>query len=246
MRASWIVVMVILGACSHTQGPVPVTREADPLGAGFRAFRSGDFERASTLWHQAQFQLDPTQPEMAEVRYYLAECDFQLGDLEAAGIEFQKVVEEFPRSDYAPLALLRAGDTNLRAWRAPELDPTPGQTALAAYQELIARYPGTNAAARAQTHIAQLNAWFSEKDYEIGMFYYRRHAYDSAIMYFKEVIANHQGTPQVVEALLRLTDSYKAIGYRNERDETCETLRQFFPKAPGVAERCTVTAVATP
>ncbi|HXQ28957.1 MAG TPA: outer membrane protein assembly factor BamD [Gemmatimonadales bacterium] len=240
MRWSCVIGLVILGGCGHgpPQGLVPMPTEADPLAAGFRAFRSGDFETAQTLWRQAQFELSPTQPEMGEVRYYMAECDFQLGDLEAAGLEFQKVVEEFPKSDYAPLALLRAADANERAWRAPELDPTPGQTALAAYQEVIARYPGSVAADRARLHVSHLTVWFAEKDYQIGMFYYRRHAYDSAIMYFKEVIANHQGTPEVVDALLRLADSYRVIGYRDELRETCETLRQFYPNAPGLAQKC--------
>ena len=236
----------MLCACHGARPSLPIPRasDPDPLGAGFRAFRRGDFEQAQVLWRAAQFELSPTQAEMAEVRYYMAECDFQIGDLEAAGLEFQKVVEEFPKSEYAPLALLRAGDANLRAWRQPELDPTPGQTALAAYQEVVARYPGTSAADRAQVHLKQLTTWFARKDLEIGQFYYRRHAYDSAIMYFKEVIANHQGTPQVVEALFWLVESYGAIGYNDERRETCETLRQFYPNATGLDQRCPVSPAA--
>jgi outer membrane protein assembly factor BamD len=232
--------LVIAGACSgaNWKGPAPLAPGSDPLGDGFKAFRHGDFYKAQTLLRQAQFELSPTQPEMAEVRYFMAECDFQLGDYESAALEFQHVVEDFPTSDYAPLALLRAGDANNRAWTSPQLDPTPGQTALAAYQEVVARYPGTAAAERAQIKISHLNLWFAEKDYDIGMFYYRRHAYDSAIMYFKEVIANHEGTPQVVLALFKLVDSYKKIGYRDELRETCETLRQFYSNAPDLSRRC--------
>jgi outer membrane protein assembly factor BamD len=246
MRWVWVLGLLIAGCSSGAPSPLtPVPSGEDPLAAGFRAFRHGDFDKAQTLWRQAQFELSPGQPEMAEVRYFMAECDFQLGDLESAGLEFQKVVEDFPTSDYAPLALLRAGEANEDAWTSPFLDPTPGVTALAAYNEVIARYPGSSAAARAKMHIGKLTVWFAQKDYDIGMFYYRRHAYDSAIMYFKEVIANHEGTPQVVLALLKLVDSYQAIGYKDELRETCETLRQFYPTAQGVDKRCPAP-IATP
>ncbi|PYP33700.1 MAG: hypothetical protein DMD49_02590 [Gemmatimonadetes bacterium] len=147
-------------------------------------------------------------------------------------------VPHFPDGEYAPLALLRAGDANLRLWRRPELDPEPGQTALATYQELQGRYPGTDAAARAQLHVSQINELFAEKNYKNGMFYFRRRAYDSAIIYFKDVIANYPGTRLVPDALLRLVDSYRAIRYIEELKEACANLRQYYPKTDGLAARC--------
>ena len=246
MRARWVVGLFVVSGCfggGHRPALEPDTH-VDHLALGLAQFRHGDFIRAQLTLRQAQFELSPTQPEMAEVRYYIAECDFQIGDLDAAGIEFSKVAEEFPASEYAPLSMLRMGDAHLRQWRSPELDPSPGQTALATYQELIARYPNTSAAARAQSHVGDLNEWFALKDYQTGVFYFRRKAYDSAILYFKDVIANHQGTHEVVDALLKLVDSYRAIGYTDELRETCENLRQYYAKTPGLDARCPAAAVA--
>ena len=86
------------------------------------------------------------------------------------------MADQYPNSAYAPLALLRAGDANLRLWRDPELDPSYGETALAIYQELAGRYPDSEAAARAQLHVRQLKEWFAEKSYKNGMFYFKRRA----------------------------------------------------------------------
>src|SRR2546425_10019986 len=119
-----------------------------------------------------------------------------------------------------------------------ELDPSYGETALALYQELAGRYPGTEAATRAQAHVQQLREQFAEKDYKNGMFYFRRRAYDSAIIYFKDVIANYQGTSRVPEALMRLAESYRAIGYAEEVKETCASLLRFYPTAAGVTKSC--------
>lgn len=208
------------------------------LAEARRAFREGDFQRAQLTFQRLTFELPPGHPDLAEVRYFLAESYFQRGDRVQAAAEFRRVADNHATSPYAPPALLRAGDAHLRMWRRPELDPSPGQTALAIYQELVGRYPGSDAAARAALHVRQLRESFAEKAYKNGMFYFRRKAYDSAIIYFKEVVANYADTPHAADALLRLVDTYRAVGYREELEETCTHLRRFYPGADGLAERC--------
>ena len=229
---------VAVAACHH--GP-RVTPAPDPVAELARArvlFRSGDFGKALTAFRRLTYELGPSQPEMAEVRYFLAECYFQTGDRVQAAHDFRQVADEYPTGEYAPLALLRAGDSNLRLWKDPELDPSYGQSALAIYQELAGRYPGTDAAARAQAHVQQLREWFSQKDYKNGMFYFRRRAFDSAIIYFKDVIATYPGTARVPDALMRLVDSYRVIGYTDELKETCAHLRRYFPDTEGLDKSC--------
>ena len=208
-------------------------------------FRRGNFRSALTLFQRAAFELSPGQPEIAQARYYLAECSFQTGDHATAANEFRKVADEFPTTEYAPLALLRAGDSNLRIWRRPELDPTSGETALAFYQELVGRYPDTDAAARARPHVVRLENQFAEKLYKNGSFYLKRKAYDSAIIYFKDVIANFPNARRAPDALLRLVDSYRAIRYTQEVQETCAHLRRFYPHAMGLDRSCPAAADTT-
>ncbi|HYK83550.1 MAG TPA: outer membrane protein assembly factor BamD [Gemmatimonadales bacterium] len=236
------------GAAACHRGP-RVTPAPDPVADLARAraqFRRGDFNHALVGFRRLTFELSPSQPELAEVHYDLAECTFQTGDLPQAAHDFRQVADQYPTSEYAPLALLRAGDANLRLWRRPELDPSYGQTALAIYQELAGRYPGSVAATRAQAHVQVLREWFAEKDYKNGMFYFRRKAYDSGIIYFKDVIANYAGTSYVPLALLRLVDSYRAIGYAEERKEACANLRQYYPTTAGLAKACPAEASAPP
>jgi len=225
-------------ACHHGPRVAPAPDPAADLARARALFRRGDFGGALKLFQRLTYELGAADSLLPEVRYSLAECYFQTGDRVQAAHEFRDVADRYPTSEYAPLALLRAGDANLRLWRRPELDPTYGENALAIYQELAGRYPGTAAAARAQLHVQQLREWFAEKDYKNGMFYFRRHAYDSGIIYFKDVIANYPGTARVPDALLRLADSYRAIGYRDELRETCAHLREYFPRTEGLDRSC--------
>lgn len=226
-----------LAACSGATVKTGVTPETQFAEA--RAyFHQGRFDKALTAYRRLMFELSPGAPEQAEARYYVAECQFQQGLLVEAAHAFRDVADQTPESPYAPLALLRAGDANLRTWRDPELDPTPGQTALAIYQELLGRYPGTEAAARAQVRVRELNDQFATKAYANGMFYFRRHAYDSGIIYFKDVIATYPESRFVTDALLRLADTYSIIGYQDELKEVCGTLRRFHPAEAATARSC--------
>ncbi len=242
-----LMLCLVLGgavACHHGRprsAAAAVAPDVD-LERAMRLFRRGDFRHAQVLLQRTTFEFGPGAPELAQVRYYLAECYFQLGDQVQAAADFRKVADEFPMTEYAPLALLRAGDANLRLWHRPERDPTYGETALAIYQELAGRYPDTDAAARARPHVKRLENQFAEKTYKTGMFYLRRKAFDSAIIYFKDVIANHPNAQRAPDALLRLVDSYRAIGYKQEVQETCEHLRRFYPNATRLDRSCPAAA----
>jgi len=240
-----LIALAALAACGHGPKLTPASQPDVELARARRDFHRGDCTHATVSLRRLSFELGPTQPELAEVHYYLAECFFQTGDKVQAAHEFRQVADQYPTSDYAPLALLRAGDANLRLWRRPELDPTYSQSALAIYQELAGRYPGTSAAARAQQHVQQLREWFAEKDYKNGMFYLKHfgvHAYDSAIIYFKDVIASYPGTSRVPDALMRLVEIYRAIHYADELKETCTHLRRFYPQAAGLEKTCPADA----
>lgn len=227
-----------LAACHHAPHVAPVVQPDVELTRAMDLFHHGDFRRAMAILQRLTFELDPGRPELAQIRYYMAEGSFQMGDYVQAASDFRKVADEFSTTEYAPLALLRAGDANLRLWRRPELDPSYGETALAIYQELAGRFPESEAASRARVHVRHLENQFAEKTYKTGIFYLRRKAFDSAIIYFKDVIANYPSTGRAADALLRLVDSYRAIKYTQELDETCEHLRRFYPNAKGIDRSC--------
>ena len=247
MRYILLIGWAAVAACHHGSRIQPAPDPVAELAKARAQFRSGNFGKALVSFRRLTYELGPSQPEMADVHYHLAECYFQTGDRVQAAHEFRQVADQYATSAYAPMALLRAGDANLRLWGKPELDPSYGETALAIYQELAGRYPGTDAAARAQMHVQQLREWFAQKDYKNGMFYFRRRAYDSAIIYFKDVIATYPGTSLVPDALMRLVDSYRVIGYGDELKETCTHLRRYFPQTEGLDKSCPAdSSTATP
>jgi len=236
-----LVLVVGVAACrprGRAPRSEPMSQPDVDIPRALDLFHRGDFRKAQTILQRVSYQLAPGAPQMAQVRYYLAESSFQMGDYVQAASDFRKVADEFSLTEYAPIALLRAGDSNLRLWHRPELDPSYGETALAIYQELAGRFPDSEAAARARPHVRRLENEFAEKTYKTGIFYMRRKAWDSAIIYFKDVIANYPTSGRASDALLRLVESYHAIGYKQELEEACENLRRFYPNVAKDARSC--------
>jgi outer membrane assembly lipoprotein YfiO len=202
------------------------------------AVRHGKWSDAEKLLNRTVLEFSPGDPRIARAHFLLGEALFAQGRHLEAAREFRKASDETPNHPIAPEALLRLGDVYADLWRRPELDPTYGQTALSTYQELVNRYPGTNAAKRAQLRITELNQRFAYKAYKAALFYLRLKAYDSAILYLKDLVATYPKTTVVPEALVKLVRAYKALGYREDVQETCDYIRRFHPKAPEAGEVC--------
>jgi len=202
------------------------------------AVHHGKWGDAEKLLDRINLEFSPGDPRVGRAHYYLGEALFaQKRQLEAAR-EFRRASDETPNDPIAPEALLRLGDVYADLWRRPELDPTYGQTGLSTYQELLNRYPGSSAAKRGQLRVAELNERFATKEFKAGMFYFRLKAYDSAILYLKDVVATYPKATVVPEALIKLVQAYKALGYREDVQETCGYIRRFHPRAPQVGEVC--------
>jgi outer membrane protein assembly factor BamD len=202
------------------------------------AARHGKWGDAEKLIGRVLLEFPPGDQRIPQARYWLGEAYFARGRHLEAAREFRKASDETPNHPLAPEALLRVADVYADLWRRPELDPTYGQTALATYQELLNRYPASSAGKRAQLRIAELNERFAYKLYKAAVYYHRLKAYDSAILYLKDLIANYPKATVAPDALVKLVQAYRTLGYREDVQETCDYIRRFHPRAPGAREVC--------
>lgn len=237
---SWkrVVSAVLLLSACHRFNPRSFGDPEAVYAGAMREFRAGRWQRALDGFTVLNFDLMPRDSLLPLVRFYSAESRFGLNDMVSAARDFRRMADDFPAHPLAPQALLRAGDSYARLWRDVELDPTQGQTALATYQELAGRFPEAPAGRLAAVRIRTLQDQFAAKDYETGLFYFKRRGFDSAILYFRGIIATYPSSSVVPEAFVKLVESYQAIGYREEREETCTHLRQYYPARADVRRIC--------
>ncbi|HXY69372.1 MAG TPA: outer membrane protein assembly factor BamD [Gemmatimonadales bacterium] len=226
-----------LGACHHFD-PRSYTDPSDLLRASLRELRAGQYGHAQTGFQVLTFNVSSRDTLYPLARFYLAEAYFGQEDYPTAAREFRRVADESPAFRLAPEALVRAGDAYAAQWTSTALDPSNGQSALATYQEAQSRFPDAPAARVAGVRIRALNERFADKEMANALFYFQRGAYDSAILYFKDLIASYSSSTLVPEAYVYLVRSYQAIGWKDELGAYCDQLRAYY--APFYRQRADV------
>jgi outer membrane protein assembly factor BamD len=246
MRRTVGVLMLVMGGVAACGGEFRTQDYPTPqalFDASEDLYRRGKCGRAEVGFRQLTFQLPSRDTLAVRARFLLAECHFDQGAYLEAARQFRRVVDEAPTHSLAPFALLRAGDAQASLWKRPELDPTYGDAAMVTYRELLGRFPGTEAARRATLVVQKLGERFAEKDYKNGVFYVRFKAYDSAILYFRNVVARYPQSRFASLSLVQLVETYDKLGYTEERQETCDHLLRFYPDTQSVDRLCPATPV---
>jgi outer membrane protein assembly factor BamD len=220
--------------------------------AGMREFQKKKWDNAVTAFEKLTLDLPARDTLLPLSYYYLGRAHEKRGEHLLAAQSYSRLVETFPDDTLADDALFGAGEAYKQLWRKPVLDKEYGQTAIQSYQALLSLYPNSPLRDRTTKAIEQLEEWLAKKDFETGMFYLRRKAYDSAIIYFRDVTKHFPSTRKSRDAYLRLVDAYRKIHYREDVAEVCATLRQSYPgdrdvrKSCGNAPATAATPQATP
>lgn len=214
--------------------------------AGLKEFQRHHWENAISAFEKLTVELPARDTLLPRSYWYLATAHERHGEHLLAAQSYSRLTESFPEDSLADDAALAGARAYRKLWRKPELDDTYGQTALAAYQTLVTLYPSSPLLPAAEKEMAQLNDWFAQKNFVAGMFYLRRKAYDSAIIYFKDVLRLYPSTSQARRSLLQLHEAYTRIHYRDDAAEACATALQTYPDDREVRETCHTQAAVTP
>jgi outer membrane protein assembly factor BamD len=108
-------------------------------------------------------------------------------------------------------------------------DQTTTRQALDSLGELIRRYPGTRYASDARLKVDLVRDHLAGKEMEVGRFYQRRGQWLASVMRFRAVIDEYQTTSHTPEALMRLTESYLALGVPEEARKSAAVLGANYP-----------------
>lgn len=233
-----VVLLAVPLACKAPFNPKVYPSSDKLYEAAMTEYKAGRFDNAAKAFEQLTLDLPARDPRQPLAFYYLAQSqEKQDLHLLAAGT-YNRLVDAFPQDTLVDDALYLAGRAYQQEWRAPQLDATYGTSAVATYQSLLASYPDSPFAPPARSELSKLDEWFAEKDFGTGYLYLKRKAYDSAIIYFKDVIRLHPNAAKTREAYLRLLEAYRAIKYTADARDLCDTMRKAYPDDRNTREAC--------
>ena len=213
--------------------------------AAMAEYNARRYDNAAKAFEKLTLDLPARDGRLPLAFFYLAQSQNKMGENLLAAATYNRLIDAFPQDSLVDDALYLSGRAYQEEWRHPELDATYGNNALTAYQSLLASYPDSKFAEPAKKEIGKLDEWLAEKDYNTGYLYLKRKAFDSAILYFKDVIRLHPNAPKAKDAYLRLLEAYRAIKYTEDARDLCDAMRKAYPNDRDVRNACG-PAPATP
>lgn len=108
-------------------------------------------------------------------------------------------------------------------------DQNNTELALAAFEEIVRRYPESKYAKDARVKIELTRDHLAGKEMEVGRYYQRTGEFFAAIGRFNNVVKNYETTSHTPEALHRITEAYLAMGIVIEAKKSAAYLAYNYP-----------------
>jgi outer membrane assembly lipoprotein YfiO len=235
---AFVLSLVFVGCVRKPWSPKNYQTNESLYVAAKQRLDRGKLDDAIAGFEQLTLDLPARDTLLSRAHYWLGVAHERKGEHILAAQSFTRLMESFPDDSLADDALILAGKSYRKLWRKSYLDPQYGESALSTFNTLLALYPNSDKRAEAEKNVSELETQFAKKDFETGNHYFRRKAYDSAILYFKDVVGKYPTTDWARRAQLRLVKAYDAIAYRADRDEVCAALHANFPTDREVRATC--------
>ncbi|HYJ79137.1 MAG TPA: outer membrane protein assembly factor BamD, partial [Longimicrobiaceae bacterium] len=224
-----LLALLFLSSCALFKASPPLSSE-QAFERGMAAYADGKFGRAATLltrWVEANAAGDPRMPA---VLLALGRSHLETREFVTAGSEFLRVLTDYPTSPEQTTA--RYGLCQAYHGLSPKapLDQQYTHVAITYCESYAGYYPEAPQADTARQWVVAMREKLAEKSYLNGMFYFRRGAYDAAVIYFVQTAASYPETRWAPAALLKVVEAYERVGYEEEAEEARARLRREFPQ----------------
>jgi len=220
---------VLVAGCHSRKAPEPIGPDVvwQRAQAAYAAHKYG---RAAELFSQF-LALSPGDPRAPEAHYLSGRAHLGTHEYITAAADFVRVATDFPADTLGRPARMGLCEAYVRLAPKPQLDQEYTSSAIAYCNSYADTYPSTPQADRARLFAAEMTARLALKEFQAGMFYFRRKAYDASVIYFNRAATEFPGTPAAPAALLKLYEAYGAVGYVEERDAALARLLREYPQS---------------
>lgn len=228
--------MVPLSACASLLGGGRtkadtryVARDVNTLyNAGWDRMQNGMYAQAALIFDEVERQHPYSvwarrAQLMSAFNYYAARDHTK--SIESA----RRFLSIHPGNRDAPYALYLIALNYYEQINDITRDQASTRQAMESLGEIVRRYPDTAYAADARVKLDLVRDHLAGKEMEIGRFYQRRRLWLASVVRFRTVVDEYQTTSHAPEALMRLTESYLALGIPEEARRAAAVLGANYP-----------------
>ena len=232
--------LLALPACRASFNPAKFPSSEALYKASLERMQKKKWDDAVAGFEKLTLDLSSRDTLLPRAHWYLAQSHIGRDEFLLAAQEYSKLAETFADDSLADNALYESGRSYSKLWRRPGLDPQYGQLAQVQYRLLQTLYPDSPLRKDTDSELKRLDEWFATKDFDTGDAYFRRKAYDSAIIYFRDVVKNYPNTDRARQAMIRMVTAYRSpiMNYKEDAREVCATLRAVYPSDAESLKAC--------
>ena len=190
--------------------------------------------REQEEWQDAAEAFDfvlfaPGFSRAAEARLLLAEVQYRDGRYIEARSEYQRVIDRWPADTVAVTAALGVCRSLVALSPITQRDQSFTRQARLSCRQVAADLAGTVMGLEAGRRAGQMQLKLAEQDYDTGLHYQKRRLFDSALLYFEQVVSEFSETEWAPWALYQMVDVFGRIGYLRDVETTRDLLLQTYP-----------------
>lgn len=230
MIAAALVVPLAGCATNKNKGDTKyVARDVDTLyNAARERMDKAQYKLAAALFDEVERQ-HPYSVWARRAQLMSAFCYYLARQYSDSIQSAQRFISIHPGNRDAPYALYLVAMDYYEQIQDVTRDQKITQQALDAMNEVIRRYPDSRFAADARVKVDLIRDHLAGKEMEIGRFYQRRADWLAAVIRFRIVVDQFDTTSHAPEALMRLTESYLALGVPVEAERAAAVLGHNYP-----------------
>ena len=230
-----IAVALSVSACASSKDDEQDLIETEPADKlyndGLALANAGKYGAAAAKF-EAVDRVHPYSQWAKKSLIMTAYAYYEAGSFDEAIQAGRRFVSLHPSHEDAAYAYYIIGQSYLNQMQDISRDQENTQRALAAFDEIVKRFPDSEYANDARRKIIVTYDQLAGKEMEVGRYYLERRNYVGAINRFKTVVTEAQTTRHVEEALARLAEAYMALGVVNEAQTAAAVLGHNFPDSP--------------
>jgi len=216
-----LALLLSLAACGGKQAE-PQNAAEEYFQQGEAYFESNLYDDAIASWEKVRDTFySPELSMLAELK--IAEAYYVSERYAEAATAYSDFLEQHPNDFRAPTILYRLGLSYYQQIRSADRDQTATENALAAFQELLRRFPDDRNAREASSLIQRCKTRLAEHEVYVGWFYLRYEFYQAAINRLENILAEFPEYYYRDEAFFYLGQAY----LKNKQPEKA---RQIFSK----------------
>ncbi|MGN1211725.1 MAG: outer membrane protein assembly factor BamD [Candidatus Cryptobacteroides sp.] len=155
--------------------------------AAFNFYNMGKFNKSAALFESLSMLTSGTERDDT-VQYYWGLSNYKMKDYYTAEANFQKFIENYPRSPFTSEARYLRLDCLFRSTLRYELDQTPTYAAMTAISEYLREFPDTPHLESCAEMLTELEERLDTKAYESARLYYQMEDYLASRVALKNVL----------------------------------------------------------